>query len=139
MTTAKPTESHLQAVAYIVEAITEGRWHRPGIMAALRECEGPLWLIAHAAIVCAHSRTDQTTPAVIAMIGPHWDDPTKPHTDKPGPPPLPRFRDDLAGVQAADPATIAALKARAVEAARTATIPTRPVHTDGTNPPKETP
>lgn len=121
----KPPDQHLQAVAYLVEAITDGRWHRAGTMAALRDCDGPLWLIAHAAIIAAHTRTDQTSPAVIAMVGAHWDDPTaKPATTTDRSHDLPRWRDDLAYAKKADPATVARYAEKVRQAARTAHTPT---------------
>lgn len=124
MTTPTPTDGHLQAIAYLVEAITAGRWHRAGVMAALRDCTGPLWLIAHAAIVAAHSRTDQATPAVIAMVGPHWDDPTAKRDDgKPKAPGLRPFPPPER-TQPADPAVVAAHRERIRQALADGHVPT---------------
>lgn len=125
MTTPTPTDGHLQAIAYLVEAITAGRWHRAGIMAALRDCtDQPLWLTAHAAIVAAHTRTDQTTPAVIAMVGPHWDDPTtKPDNGKPKPPKLAPFPPP-APTRPAPPEVVAAHRERIRQALADGHVPT---------------
>lgn len=65
-----------RAIAFLVEAIrSEGpgeQWSTPGILAALDKLrDRPLADVAVAAIR-ATARTDQRTPAVIAMGGEHW-------------------------------------------------------------------
>ena len=74
-----------RAIAFLVEAIrSEGpgeQWSTPGILAALDKLrDRPLADVAVAAIR-ATARTDQRTPAVIAMAGEHWL-----HVKQSGPP-----------------------------------------------------
>ena len=65
-------ERDLRAIAHLVNRI-QPRWHTPGILAALRDCPTDrLADTALAAITCARDRTDQTSPAVIALDGAHW-------------------------------------------------------------------
>ena len=60
-----------RAIAFLVEAIRPD-WGAPGVMAALDKLrDRPLADVAVAAIR-ATARTDQRTPAVIAMGGEHW-------------------------------------------------------------------
>ena len=100
------TDAQLQAVAYLASEIRP-TWSRPGIMAALRDVrDRPLWLIARAAVTAAATRHDQHSPAVIAMPGPHWADPTQPGA---GHPTLPTFRPDPPKPPI-DPARIHALR-----------------------------
>lgn len=48
-------------------------WDEAGTTATLRKvCDRPLADVALAAIVCALTRTDQRSPAVIALDGKHW-------------------------------------------------------------------
>ena len=50
-------------------------WDEPGITSVLRKvCDRPLAQVARAAITCAIERTDQRTPACIALDGHHWAD-----------------------------------------------------------------
>lgn len=66
-------EKDLRAVAHITHRIRPD-WATPGILTALRACPATASLadIAIAAITCARDRTDQRTPAVIALDGTHW-------------------------------------------------------------------
>lgn len=60
-----------RAIAFLVAAVRPD-WATPGIMAALDQVrDKPLADVAVAAIRAA-GRTDQRTPAVIAMAGEHW-------------------------------------------------------------------
>ncbi len=48
-------------------------WDRPGIRSALRKvADRPLGVVIIAATTAAMTRTDQRSPAVIAMTGAHW-------------------------------------------------------------------
>lgn len=50
-------------------------WDEHGVASVLRKvCDRPLAQVARAAIVCAIERTDQRTPACIALDGHHWAD-----------------------------------------------------------------
>lgn len=119
----KPTSDQIRAVAYLTHAIRPD-WQRAGIEAVLHGLGDTTDLAAmtHAAIVAAKTRTDQTTPAVIGLIGPHWGTCTgdKPHAH------LPVWRDDLADAKRADPATVAKYANQARQAAREATTLERP-------------
>ena len=65
-------ERDLRAIAHLVARIRP-EWHQPGVMAVLRDCpDDKLADTAIAALVCARDRTDQATPAVIALDGAHW-------------------------------------------------------------------
>ena len=65
-------ERDLRAIAHLVARIRP-EWHQPGVMAVLRDCpDDKLADTAIAAIICARDRTDQRTPAVIALDGTHW-------------------------------------------------------------------
>lgn len=73
-----------RAIAYLVNQIRPG-WHTNGIMAALRNTDAPLADTALAALWAAKTRTDQHTPAVIALEGDHWHLGTQPtQTAAPG-------------------------------------------------------
>ena len=77
-------ERDLRAIAHLVARIRP-EWHQPGVMAALRDCpDGKLADTAVAALICARDRTDQATPAVIALDGAHWR--TTPGSAPPPPP-----------------------------------------------------
>ena len=59
-------------LASLVHAIRHD-WDEPGVASALRKvADRPLATVARAAIACAIERTDQRTPAVIALDGDHW-------------------------------------------------------------------
>ena len=61
-----------RALAFVVHAIRPD-WDEPGILAAIRKAPAkPLATVAAAAIACASLRTDQRTPACIALDGDHW-------------------------------------------------------------------
>ena len=65
-------EHDLRAIAHLVARIRP-EWHQPGVMAVLRDCpDDKLADTAIAALTCARDRTDQATPAVIALDGAHW-------------------------------------------------------------------
>ena len=65
-------ERCLRAIAHLVNHVRPD-WHQQGIMAALRECPtGSIPDLTIAAMSAARDRTDQRTPAVIALDGPHW-------------------------------------------------------------------
>ena len=105
----KPTADQLAAVAYLVHAVNP-KWDRPGIESVLRRLpDVGLAQLAHAAISCAATRTDQVTPAVIAMSGPHW---TGCGFEAPGSQ-LQRWHDKFADTEPASPERIAAIRAAA--------------------------
>ena len=62
-----------QAIAFLVNGIRPD-WDRPGIERALARAnpEADAYALALAALHAAKHRTDQATPAVIAMSGSHW-------------------------------------------------------------------
>lgn len=61
-----------RAIAFLVSQIRPD-WNEPGVVSELRKCsERPLAQVAAAALHCAELRTDQRTPAVIALDGAHW-------------------------------------------------------------------
>ena len=61
-------------LASLVHAIRHD-WDEPGVASALRKvADRPLATVARAAVACAIERTDQRTPAVIALDGHHWAD-----------------------------------------------------------------
>lgn len=71
MTTPDRTRAE-RALAFLVAQVRPG-WDEPGVLAVLRRCsEKPLAQVAAAAIYCAHHRTDQRKPTVIALDGEHW-------------------------------------------------------------------
>lgn len=63
-----------QAIAFLVNGIRPD-WDRPGIERALARAnpEADAYALALAALHAAKHRTDQATPAVIAMSGSHWN------------------------------------------------------------------
>lgn len=65
-------EQPLRAIAYLVGCVRPD-WDTPGTMAALRRRQdAPVGDLAIAALYAAITRSDQRTPAVIALDGPHW-------------------------------------------------------------------
>ena len=71
-----PTE-WTSRIASLVHTIRPD-WDKPGIRAALHQvADRPLALATIAATIAATTRTDQRTPAIIALDGDHW---TKAHT-----------------------------------------------------------
>ena len=78
-TTSQPTmpasetrEQQLRAIAFLASAIRPD-WRTTGIMAALRRRpDADIADLAIAAIWAAANRTEQHTPAVIALDGEHW-------------------------------------------------------------------
>ena len=66
-----------RALAAIVHEIRD-EWDEPGITAALRRCsDRPIAEVTAAALYCATKRTDQRSPACIAMSGEHWQSLTR--------------------------------------------------------------
>lgn len=61
----------LSALAFIVEQVRP-EWNAAGTFAVLSKIDRPLPAVACAALFCALKRTDQRTPAVIALDGEHW-------------------------------------------------------------------
>lgn len=61
-----------RALAFLLHEIRD-EWDEHGILSALRKLsDKPLAEVSAAAIFCAHHRTDQRTPACIALSGEHW-------------------------------------------------------------------
>lgn len=61
-----------RALAFYVAQIRP-EWDEHGVLVILRKCAtAPLEQLGVAAIHCAAFRTDQRTPAVIALDGQHW-------------------------------------------------------------------
>lgn len=61
-----------RALAFLVAEMRPG-WDQAGVLVTLHKCaSAPLEQLAAAAIYCARFRTDQRTPAVIALDGDHW-------------------------------------------------------------------
>jgi len=102
-------QSTVAALAFLVTAIRPD-WSKPGVVGVLNRVDPAVDLAAlsHAAITAAATRRDQTTPAIIAMTGPHWGNCTgeKPAVG------LPPWRDPFADTTPADPETIRAIRAR---------------------------
>lgn len=61
-----------RALAFLINQIRPD-WDESGVLVTLRKCaSAPLEQLAVAAIHAAAFRTDQRTPAVIALDGEHW-------------------------------------------------------------------
>ena len=101
-------QSTVAALAFLVTAIRPD-WSKPGVVGVLNRVDPAVDLAAlsHAAITAAATRRDQTTPAIIAMTGPHWGGCTgeKPAVG------LPRWHDRYADTTPATPDQIRAIRA----------------------------
>ena len=80
-----------RALAGLIHELRPDQWDEHGILVTLRKVsERPLPDVAAAAIYCAIHRTDQHTPACIALDGEHWqaaDRMAGQHTNQPARPP----------------------------------------------------
>lgn len=107
-------QSTVAALAFLVTAIRPD-WSKPGVVGVLNRVDPAVDLAAlsHAAITAAATRRDQTTPAIIAMTGPHWGGCTgeKPAIAQPN------WRDPHADATPATPEAIRAIRAARKESA----------------------